>query len=62
MEKNCLNCLLVQARIKDNGQNGWSCKRNGFAVNARMCCEEWTNTRIQISMPRSLSRQSAIWD
>lgn len=41
-DKNCMSCLNAAARIDKRGNKGWGCKLNGFAVNARMMCEEWT--------------------
>lgn len=41
MKKNCMNCLSVKGKSASVGRKAWSCKLNGFLVNARMSCEEW---------------------
>ena len=37
-----MNCLSVIGETVSDNRKVWSCKLNGFLVNARMNCEEWT--------------------
>lgn len=49
MKRNCMNCLEAAGTIKHNGHKTWKCKRNGFLVNARMHCEEWSGVKVAAS-------------
>lgn len=64
-EKNCMTCMLAKPTITKDGHKHWRCASNGYTVNARMHCEEWTN-RYPYPNPRvrnfPVNKQSMLLD
>ena len=60
MEKNCMNCLMAVGKAAADGQKVWCCKFNGFAVNARMHCEEWNGYKATAMCDNPVTKQNLI--
>lgn len=58
MCKNCISCLRAVGKAATDGHKKWNCGINGFAVNARMCCEEWTGRTAMAMRDNPVSKQS----
>lgn len=53
-----MNCLRVVGKAATDGHKKWNCGINGFTVNARMCCEEWTGRTATAMRDNPVSKQS----
>lgn len=55
-----MNCLMAVGRAAADGHKVWCCKFNGFAVNARMSCEEWNGRKATAMRDNPVTKQNII--